>query len=128
MKKIYIVLIIVITIILGLVLFGSKPTPVVMETPADNLATITTSATSTTASTTYTIADVATHADTSSCWTVIRGEVYDLTSWVGKHPGGASAILKLCGVDGTAFFTNKHGGMEKQESLLTTFKLGELAE
>src|SRR3989344_1519527 len=75
-----------------------------------------------------TMATVALHASASSCWTVIRGEVYDLTEWISKHPGGADKIIQLCGIDGTAKFVGQHGGSEKQETALATFKIGVLAQ
>jgi cytochrome b involved in lipid metabolism len=74
----------------------------------------------------YTTAQVAMHASAQSCWTIISGAVYDLTSWIQKHPGGSEAILKLCGKDGTTTFMNQHGGMEKQAAQLATFKIGTL--
>lgn len=27
-------------------------------------------------------------------WTVIDGQVLDITNWIGEHPGGSSALLK----------------------------------
>lgn len=74
-----------------------------------------------------TLAVVATHANRASCWSVINGTVYDLTSWIPQHPGGESAILKLCGVDGSARFNAQHGGGKKQEAILLGFALGPLA-
>jgi Cytochrome b5-like Heme/Steroid binding domain len=62
----------------------------------------------------YTLADVAQHAAASNCWVNLYGVVYDLTSFVGSHPGG-SVIVSLCGKDGTATFNGVHG-----VSLLTT--------
>ena len=73
----------------------------------------------------YTLAQVQAHADASSCWTIIGDNVYDLTPWINQHPGGAENILKLCGKDGTAAFTGKHGGQEKQENTLAGFKIGD---
>ena len=73
----------------------------------------------------YTLAQVQAHTDASSCWTIIRDNVYDLTPWINQHPGGAENILKLCGKDGTAAFTGKHGGQEKQENTLAGFKIGD---
>lgn len=74
-----------------------------------------------------TLSVVATHASRSSCWTVINGTVYDLTSWIPQHPGGESAILRLCGVDGSARYNAQHGGGKKQEAILLGFALGPLA-
>lgn len=75
-----------------------------------------------------TMAQVATHSTASDCWTVIRGEIYNLTSWISQHPGGQAAILQLCGRDGTAEFTGQHGGSSQQENKLATFKIGVLAQ
>jgi cytochrome b involved in lipid metabolism len=75
---------------------------------------------------TYTMEEVAKHNSKESCWTVIRGEVYDLTNWIDKHPGGADKILKICGKDGTDLFVRQHGGKEKPEKVLESFKIGVL--
>jgi cytochrome b involved in lipid metabolism len=72
----------------------------------------------------YTKEEVAAHKDASSCWTIIRTEVYELTNWIKQHPGGAQAILGLCGKDGTVAFESQHGGSQKQEDVLSTFKIG----
>jgi len=75
---------------------------------------------------TYTMEEVSKHNSKESCWTVIRGEVYDLTNWIDKHPGGADKILKLCGKDGTDLFVKIHGGKEKPEKILEGFEIGAL--
>lgn len=75
-----------------------------------------------------TLATVATHNTRTSCWSTINGSVYDLTSWVPNHPGGEEAILKICGVDGSALFNGKHGGGAKQATVLAGFKIGTLVQ
>src|SRR5690242_3032626 len=57
---------------------------------------------------TYTLAEVATHKNNSSCWTAINGKVYDLTSWINRHPGGPERILNICGTDATDAFNIQH--------------------
>ncbi len=74
----------------------------------------------------FTMADVAAHTSTSSCYTVVEGNVYDLTNWISKHPGGKDAILGLCGKDGTVAFTKQHGSSEKAKKALASFLLGSL--
>ena len=74
----------------------------------------------------YTAAEVAAHGDASSCWTIIAGNVYDLTSFVGEHPGGERNILKICGKDGTAAFEGQHGGQSRPEATLAGFLIGPL--
>jgi cytochrome b involved in lipid metabolism len=78
--------------------------------------------------TTYTAADVAAHADVSSCWSIIDGNVYDLSSWISQHPGGEQAILSLCGKDGSAIFHGQHGDAQKQADILATMKIGVFAQ
>lgn len=75
-----------------------------------------------------TMAAVAEHKDGTSCWSIINGNVYDLTSWIPQHPGGPDKILKLCGKDGSEKFNNQHGGSATQEQTLAGFKIGALAQ
>jgi len=70
---------------------------------------------------------VAKHADASSCWSAINGNVYDLTKWVNQHPGGPRVILGLCGKDGTSGFVGQHGGQSRPETVLKGFLLGPLS-
>jgi cytochrome b involved in lipid metabolism len=74
----------------------------------------------------YSFEDVAQHASEASCWTVVNQLVYDVTSFIRKHPGGAKNILKICGKDGTSLFEGQHGGDMKPEQMLASFKIGEL--
>ena len=48
--------------------------------------------------------EIARHTTVDSLWTVIEDEVYDLTSWAPKHPGGLQELLDVAGKDGTAAF------------------------
>lgn len=82
--------------------------------------------TATTTASTYTLNDVAQHKDASSCWTVVRGTVYDLTPAIKQHPGGEQAILFMCGKDATSGFTKQHGGQPRPENELTSLKIGTL--
>lgn len=72
----------------------------------------------------YSATEVASHSDKSSCWSIINGNVYDLTSWVPQHPGGEGAILSICGIDGSGAFNNQHGGRSKIANILAGFKIG----
>ena len=71
-----------------------------------------------------TLAEVATHNSRKSCWSVINGNVYDLTSWIPNHPGGEEAILSLCGIDGSSGFNGQHGTAKKQLLILSGFMIG----
>jgi cytochrome b involved in lipid metabolism len=68
------------------------------------------------------------NASATSCWTVIKGNVYNLTDWINQHPGGSSSIKSLCGVDGSSAFAAQHQGQSKPESRLTGYLLGPLTK
>ncbi len=76
----------------------------------------------------YTATEVSTHNNTASCWTIIDGFIYDLTQFIGRHPGGAKAILSVCGVDGTATFKNTHHSSTRKMAELQKYLVGVLKE
>jgi len=76
----------------------------------------------------YTMAQVSANKSTAKCWSVISGNVYDLTAWINSHPGGEGSIISLCGSDGTQDFLAMHRGQSKPESRLKSFLLGPLAK
>jgi len=76
----------------------------------------------------YTMAQVSANKSAAKCWSVINGDVYDLTKWISSHPGGAGAILSLCGTDGTQDFIAMHRGQGRPISVLGNYLLGPLAK
>ena len=77
---------------------------------------------------TYNSADLKKHASAKSCWSAINGNVYDLTKWINRHPGGSTVITALCGRDGTAGFNGQHGGQSRPVSTLSAYKIGKFAK
>lgn len=77
---------------------------------------------------TYTLAQVQTHSTQDSCWAAINGSVYDLTTWIPRHPGGPQRIIGLCGKDGSAMFNQKHGSSSRAQAALVLLKIGTLAQ
>lgn len=75
----------------------------------------------------YTKATIATHNTKASCWSIINSNVYDLTDYVSRHPGGSQSIASICGKDGTSAFTGQHGGSSRPEAILSGFYLAPLA-
>jgi hypothetical protein len=125
----------------GEVLRGPAPTPAAAQpspaaaqpspTPVTTAATPTPSPTPTAEVSTqagYTMAKVKENNSAASCWSVINGNVYNLTQWINSHPGGPSVIRGLCGVDGTSSFNGKHRGDGGPASILTGYLLGPLAK
>ena len=82
--------------------------------------------------------EVANHKSKDDCWTVISGNVYDLTEFIKRHPGG-DEILRACGTDGTSLFNSRQtedgqyvgsGSPHSQYATeqLGTLKIGEVKE
>ena len=74
----------------------------------------------------YSMANIAKNNSTSSCWAAISGKAYDLTTWISRHPGGAGAIVSICGTDATSVFQGKHGGQSGPASSLSAYLLGDV--
>ena len=69
-------------------------------------------------------AEIGTHNSKSDCWSIVNGNVYNLTSYVSRHPGGQSVIANICGKDGSNAFTNQHNNQGKPNNVLSGFLLG----
>ncbi len=89
-----------------------------------SVTTIPTVATSTLPS--YTTQDVAAHATSTDCWSIVNGQVYDFTSFINQHPGGKKAVLKTCGVDASGAFGAMHGGKKRPAEELQKHLIGNL--
>ena len=76
---------------------------------------------------TFSLAEVRQHNSQSSCWSAIDGNVYDLTKWISRHPGGQRDILRLCGTDGTKTFHDEHHTEKQPNQILGGFEIGTLA-
>lgn len=100
-----------------------KPTPAPTPTPAPAPTPV---PTPTPAPNTFTLSDVRAHSSAASCWSIVNGNVYDLTSWISRHPGGEEPIMGMCGTDGTAAYTDQHGSSRRPASALILLKIGTL--
>ncbi len=74
----------------------------------------------------YTLSEVGQHSIASNCWSTVNGKVYNLTSWISKHPGGSEAIISMCGKDASSAFNGQHGGQARPASELANFAIGTL--
>lgn len=72
----------------------------------------------------YSTSEVALRSSAQACWSIVNGVVYDLTTYISKHPGGEKNILRICGVDGTRAFEGEHGGESRPEKILAGYKIG----
>ena len=47
----------------------------------------------------YTRSEVAAHKNLDDCWIVVNGQVYNVTAWLKRHPGGARILMHYAGED-----------------------------
>lgn len=52
--------------------------------------------------------EVQRHKSKDSCWVILNGEVYDVTTFLPNHPGGTSSILAVAGTDASRIFAPIH--------------------
>lgn len=48
------------------------------------------------------------HNRMSDCWISYSGHIYNMTSYIGFHPGGDDYIIRYCGKDATEIFNRNH--------------------
>lgn len=72
-------------------------------------------------STCVTASELEQHNTATDCWIAIHGNVYDLTNYARRHPGGAQVVTIFAGTDATAGYTRFHSG-----GLLATLQSDEL--
>ena len=103
--------------VLGEVIRGTRPaaTPTPTPTPTPTATQVR-----------YTMDDVKKKNSSAACWTVIDGNIYDLTKWIPVHRGGPQAITFLCGKDGTSSFKAQHEGASSPASVLANYFVGPL--
>lgn len=103
--------------------YFSKPAPSTQQGSAQ-----TTTTEQTTAGSTYTAAQVSTHTTPQDCWVIVKGNVYDLSNFDAKHPGGSEPIKGLCGTDGTEAFAMAHNTKRTPNMVLDGLKIGQVGK
>lgn len=53
--------------------------------------------------------ELSSHNSRYDCWVAVRGQVYDVTSYLNSHPGGSDKLMQGAGRDATAMFEGVHG-------------------
>jgi Cytochrome b5-like Heme/Steroid binding domain len=107
----------------------TAPTPIASGTPSGNATnpTITPPA-----SGGITLQQVSTHNTAASCWIVIDGIVYDITSYIPRHPTDPSVLLAWCGKESTQAWEDKGGSgrphSSRAEASLDLYEIGRLAQ
>ena len=73
----------------------------------------------------FTLEEVEKHNTINDAWIIIKGKVYDVTSWIPKHPGGP-IILQGIGKDATSFFKNYGHPKYVEKTILPKYYIGKL--
>lgn len=98
----------------------STPTPPSSPTPVAATSMMPT----TPAVISLTKTEIALHNKQSDCWSYMGEKVYNLTSWMSEHPGGAEIMLEMCGNDGSASFGSHHSS--EVDAYLAQYFVGKL--
>jgi len=57
------------------------------------------------------LVELETHKSSDSCWISVHGDVYDVTAFVPKHPGGRQIMLRQCGTIADKSFDAVHDSL-----------------
>lgn len=74
---------------------------------------------------TYKMKEVRKHKKATDCWTVVSGNVYDITPLIEKYPVGGSLLKSMCGIDATKKF-NRENNESTMTDQIEEYKIGEL--
>ena len=70
--------------------------------------------------------NVAKHNTANDCYLVVKSSVYDVTNFIGDHPGGRKRIVDMCGKEATAIFSAIHSNFAW--NLLKEYYVGPLVK
>ncbi len=134
MKKILPIVLIACSIIIGSVVVGGFLQKQNAEksnstTPAPQAGGGSTRTQTTDSTKTFTTDEVTKHATSSDCWLIIEDKVYDVTDFLGSHPGGAQQITPYCGKEASDAFASRGGEgshSSSAQSMLKEYFIGSL--
>lgn len=75
----------------------------------------------------YTRNEVSEHCFEGDVWIIIRDRVYDVSSFVDRHPGGSEIMFDYAGMDATDAFESL-GHSEDARKLVLKFDIGGVKE
>ena len=73
----------------------------------------------------YSTKQVEKHNKKNDAWIIYKNNVYDITKWIPKHPGG-SIIMKGVGKRIDSLFTKYHSHSNNAKNIMKQFKIGRL--
>ena len=69
--------------------------------------------------------EVKKHNKKNDAWTIIENKVYNISSWIPKHPGG-EIIMQAVGKDATQLFLNNNHPSYVKKTILPKYYIGKL--
>ena len=69
------------------------------------------------------LSEIETHTTRNECWIILKGTVYNISSYLAYHPGGEKIIEKFGGKDCTDEFDKYHSWVNI-EGLVGVLKVG----
>ena len=69
--------------------------------------------------------EVKKHSKKDDAWTIIENKVYNISSWIPKHPGG-EIIMQAVGKDATQLFLNNNHPSYVKKTILPKYYIGNL--
>ncbi len=78
---------------------------------------------------TLNMAEIAKHNSITDCWMIINNKVYNVSSYLFGHPGGAGSMMPYCGKEATRAFDTKDRNRPHSSyanSLLANYYVGDL--
>jgi cytochrome b involved in lipid metabolism len=73
----------------------------------------------------FTLDEVQKHNTKKDAWTIIENKVYNISSWIPKHPGG-EIIMQALGKDATQLFLNNTHPSYVRKTILPKYYIGNL--
>jgi monoamine oxidase len=73
----------------------------------------------------FTLGEVQKHNNKKDAWTIIENKVYNISSWIPKHPGG-EIIMKAVGKDATQLFIEHGHPSYVKKTILPKYYIGNL--
>jgi monoamine oxidase len=73
----------------------------------------------------FTLGEVQKHNTKKDAWTIIENKVYNISSWIPKHPGG-EIIMKAVGKDATQLFIEHGHPSYVKKTILPKYYIGNL--
>ena len=71
------------------------------------------------------LSEVKKHNKKDDAWTIIENKVYNISSWIPKHPGG-EIIMQAVGKDATQLFLNNNHPSYVKKTILPKYYIGNL--